>query len=115
MINETKKSVSGPVRLLLVSIAGMVIIGLMSFGSGTLTYNNKQVLRDTTNWPATFGFGHTATVQEISKWDIAIRADGKGLPPGEGNAAKGEVIYASKCVACHGANGKGTPDVKLLG
>ena len=33
--------------------------------------------------------------------------DGAGLPPGSGTAAQGAVIYAQKCVACHGEGGKG--------
>jgi mono/diheme cytochrome c family protein len=43
----------------------------------------------------------------IAEWDISILPDGTGLPKGSGTPAKGAAIYAEKCVACHGDNGKG--------
>jgi S-disulfanyl-L-cysteine oxidoreductase SoxD len=33
--------------------------------------------------------------------------DGTGLPKGSGTPAQGAPIYAEKCSACHGDNGKG--------
>ena len=33
--------------------------------------------------------------------------DGTGLPPGSGTSAQGAPIFAQKCAACHGENGKG--------
>src|SRR5258708_21502944 len=43
----------------------------------------------------------------IAAWDISILPDGTGLPKGSGTSAQGAVIYAEKCAACHGDNGKG--------
>jgi S-disulfanyl-L-cysteine oxidoreductase SoxD len=43
----------------------------------------------------------------IAAWDISILPDGTGLPKGSGTPAQGAVVYAEKCVACHGDNGKG--------
>ena len=43
----------------------------------------------------------------IANWDISILPDGTGLPKGRGTPAKGAAIYAEKCAACHGDNGKG--------
>jgi mono/diheme cytochrome c family protein len=43
----------------------------------------------------------------IANWDISILPDGTGLPNGSGTSAQGAVIYAEKCSACHGDNGKG--------
>jgi cytochrome c len=43
----------------------------------------------------------------IAAWDISILPDGTGLPKGSGTPAQGAVIYADKCAACHGDNGKG--------
>ena len=43
----------------------------------------------------------------IAAWDISILPDGTGLPKGGGTPAQGAVIYAEKCAACHGDNGKG--------
>ena len=44
---------------------------------------------------------------DISAWDISIQPDGTGLPKGSGTSAQGAVIFAEKCTACHGDNGKG--------
>jgi S-disulfanyl-L-cysteine oxidoreductase SoxD len=43
----------------------------------------------------------------IANWDISILPDGTGLPKGSGTAAQGAPIFAEKCSACHGDNGKG--------
>ena len=43
----------------------------------------------------------------IAAWDISIQPDGTGLPKGSGTPAQGAPIYAEKCSACHGDNGKG--------
>lgn len=53
-----------------------------------------------------YGFGHAPTPGEVAAWDIDVRADGKGLPPGEGTVAEGEKIFGEKCVACHGPKGE---------
>jgi cytochrome c len=43
----------------------------------------------------------------IANWDISILPDGTGLPKGSGTSAQGAGIFAEKCSACHGDNGKG--------
>jgi len=50
----------------------------------------------------------------IANWDISILPDGAGLPKGSGTAAKGAAIYAEKCSACHGDNGKGGLSAALV-
>jgi S-disulfanyl-L-cysteine oxidoreductase SoxD len=50
----------------------------------------------------------------IAAWDISILPDGTGLPKGSGTPAQGAVIYAEKCAACHGDNGKGGPAAALV-
>jgi cytochrome c len=72
-------------------------------------------VRGEPKWPKTFGYGKTATQQEITKLDIDVRPDGKGLPAGSGNVAEGAVIYTNKCAACHAADGKEIKGVKLPG
>jgi mono/diheme cytochrome c family protein len=52
---------------------------------------------------------------DIAAWDISIQPDGTGLPPGGGTPAQGAKIYAQKCVACHGENGKGANNAPLVG
>lgn len=55
-----------------------------------------------------YGIGREATAQEIAGWDIDVRPDGQGLPPGKGSAKAGEDIYMARCSACHGEFGEGT-------
>jgi cytochrome c len=50
--------------------------------------------------------GRAATSQEIAGWDIDVRPDGQGLPPGSGSVKAGEEIYMGKCAACHGEFGE---------
>lgn len=54
-----------------------------------------------------YGFGKTATAEEIEGWDIDIRPDGMGLPEGEGSVSDGEVLYEQLCATCHGLFGEG--------
>jgi cytochrome c5 len=50
--------------------------------------------------------GRIATPQEIAGWDIDVRPDGQGLPPGSGSVKAGEEVYMAKCAACHGEFGE---------
>ena len=50
----------------------------------------------------------------IAAWDISILPDGTGLPKGSGTPAQGAVIFAEKCAACHGDNGKGGEAAALV-
>lgn len=60
------------------------------------------------------GIGTVATAKEISGWDIDIRPDGKGLPPGQGTAAEGEPLYGERCARCHGDFGEGAGNFPAL-
>ena len=51
--------------------------------------------------------GTPASAEEISGWDIDVRPDGLGLPPGSGSVEDGEVLYEEKCASCHGTFGEG--------
>jgi cytochrome c len=61
------------------------------------------------------GLGAPASSSEIAAWDISILPDGTGLPPGSGTPAQGSQVYAQKCAACHGENGKGAANAALVG
>jgi S-disulfanyl-L-cysteine oxidoreductase SoxD len=61
------------------------------------------------------GIGHPANPAEIAGWDIDVRADGKGLPPGRGSVRDGAKIFAEQCAGCHGENGEGKPMDRLAG
>src|ERR1044072_2852784 len=50
--------------------------------------------------------GRAATPAEIAGWDIDVRPDGQGLPPGKGSVKAGEDLYMTKCAACHGEFGE---------
>jgi cytochrome c len=54
-----------------------------------------------------YGYGTSATPQQIAGWNIDVRPDGKGLPPGSGSVEKGADIFQTHCAACHGAFGEG--------
>ncbi|KDB02979.1 cytochrome C [Defluviimonas sp. 20V17] len=58
--------------------------------------------------PAAAGpVGRAALRAEIAAWNIDIRPDGAGLPPGQGSVTDGEALYAEACAACHGDFGEG--------
>jgi cytochrome c551/c552 len=50
--------------------------------------------------------GRPATAKEIAAWDIDVRPDFKGLPPGSGTVAKGMAVWEGKCASCHGTFGE---------
>jgi cytochrome c5 len=61
-----------------------------------------------------YGIGTPATASEIAGWDIDIRPDGKGLPPGSGSVEDGEMMYEEKCASCHGSFGEGVGRYPVL-
>ncbi len=56
---------------------------------------------------APLGVGRPALPAEIAAWNIDVRPDGQGLPPGHGTAAQGEALFQDRCAACHGEFGEG--------
>ena len=91
------------------------VIFLMAAGNEREVKATGDSIKDTANWPASFGFGRVATAEEIARIDIDIRPDGLGLPAGSGNAAQGRKIYQVKCAVCHGKNGTEGPLNRLVG
>lgn len=67
------------------------------------------------NAPNRFGFGNEASEARIAMWDIDVRPDGTGLPPGSGTVAEGREVYDLQCVACHGPTGTEGPNDRLVG
>ena len=51
--------------------------------------------------------GRPALPEEIAAWDVAVLPDGRGLPPGSGDVATGEEVFAEKCASCHGEFAEG--------
>jgi cytochrome c len=108
------------VIIMIVAVLSFVIASVAKQSQGEK--NNSRMPRsarnykiDTNKWPKTFGFGRAATKVEINAWDIDIRPDGKGLPPGQGSVSKGRAIYIQKCAACHGEKSDEQLEVKTLG
>ncbi|HEY1091255.1 MAG TPA: c-type cytochrome [Burkholderiaceae bacterium] len=52
------------------------------------------------------GVGRPATPAEVKAWDIDVRPDFKGLPPGRGTVAQGQDLWEAKCAGCHGVFGE---------
>ena len=52
------------------------------------------------------GAGRDATPREVAAWDIDVRPDFKGLPPGQGSVAQGQDVWEAKCAHCHGIFGE---------
>lgn len=67
------------------------------------SYAAAQAAKET---PRTYGIGHVATAAQIAGWDIDVRPDGQGAPPGRGSVKDGEKVYMEKCAACHGEFGE---------
>jgi hypothetical protein len=55
-----------------------------------------------------FGFGAPASEEQIAGWDIDVKPDGTGLPPGSGSVQQGEELFARLGAKCHGEKGEGT-------
>jgi cytochrome c len=96
-------------------LACPVLLLLMSLKTVFRPLQGGKPLTDSLKRPAKFGFGRTATTQEIAAWDIDVRPDGKGLPLGQGDVKKGKLLYALKCAMCHGVDGREKPGIKLPG
>jgi mono/diheme cytochrome c family protein len=58
--------------------------------------------------PGHYGYGRTPTPQEIAGWNIDVRPDGAGLPPGSGSVEHGADVYDAQCAGCHGTFGEGS-------
>jgi cytochrome c len=65
--------------------------------------------------PQQYHLGRPPTQAEIDGWNIDVRPDGQGLPPGRGSVAQGREIFASTCAVCHGDKGQGGPADRLVG
>lgn len=73
-------------------VAGLVLLGLAGLTGAQPTAKFT-------------GIGRDATVKEVQAWDIDVRPDFKGLPPGSGTVTKGQDIWEEKCATCHGIFG----------
>lgn len=59
--------------------------------------------------------GHAITQAEAAGGRPMVFPDGRGLPPGSGDARIGKMIFAQQCANCHGAGGRGGSAPELVG
>lgn len=78
--------------ILVASVLALAVWLPASAGAGERAYHNV---------------GAPATAAEIHGWNIDVRPDGVGAPPGSGTPDQGEQVYVQKCAACHGDFGEG--------
>lgn len=92
-------------------------------GSGSLDPSDTTLVKHASSsipvfpdhWPEIFGFGRTVSASEIDSWDIDVMPDGTGLPEGHGKVEEGKLLYAQKCILCHGPTGTEGPFDRLVG
>ena len=86
------------------ALFGASILALAAAGAAAAPKTVKE--RPHSEAPKHLGIGREAKPAEIAGWDIDIRPDGTGLPPGKGTVKQGEAIYMQQCAACHGEFGE---------
>jgi len=59
--------------------------------------------------------GRAVTADVAARASLNVFPDGRGLPPGRGNAVQGEPLFRQHCAMCHGAGGKGASAEELSG
>jgi cytochrome c len=90
----------------------------MSISRGSISRSASFLLAACLVAPMAFAespnLGKPLTEADIGAWAITVLPDGTNLPKGSGTAAQGAKVYEEKCVACHGAGGKGGPYAVLV-
>ena len=81
------------------SRSASLIVSALLLASPALAQDNKSA-------PRNYGIGQTATPEQIAGWDIDVRPDGQGAPPGKGSVRDGEKLYLERCASCHGEFGE---------
>jgi len=89
-------------RNLACTVAAIVLTAVASSGVKAQTVKTSEAVAGAKR----LDIGRVATVQEIAGWDIDVRPDGEGAPPGHGSVKDGEEVYMAKCAACHGEFGE---------
>lgn len=62
-----------------------------------------------------YQLGRPITAAQIAPWDIDVKPDGTGLPPGKGSATQGQHLYDERCASCHGTFGDDSSYALLAG
>jgi len=61
------------------------------------------------------GLGEPVDPDRIAEIDYTIMPNGDGLPPGSGSAREGRDVFNRHCIACHGQEGQGALNDRLVG
>jgi cytochrome c len=61
------------------------------------------------------GLGEAVDAVAVARASLTVYPDGRGLPPGRGDARAGAEVYAVHCQACHGPGGRGGSNDALVG
>ncbi len=61
------------------------------------------------------GIGVAVSDAELQAMGATIMPNGDGLPPGSGDAVAGKTVFQINCMACHGAEGAGGINDRLVG
>jgi cytochrome c len=109
------RSPSRRIASALATAACAALAAAIAVAPRSLAAQNKPNAAAPPAQPDRFGFGRPATESEIAAWDIDVRPDGTGLPPGQGTPVDGEPIYAARCSGCHGKTGREGPNDVLVG
>ena len=59
--------------------------------------------------------GIVVSEAELQAMSVSIMPNGEGLPPGSGDAVAGKTVYQINCMACHGEEGAGGINDRLVG
>ncbi len=99
---EPKASLEGRTTLLQAAMLAMAI----TFSPPAPAEAQQRPQAQAQPAPKKTGLGREAHPDEVKAWDIDIRPDGQGLPPGKGSVKAGEDIYQAQCASCHGEFGE---------
>ena len=83
--------------------ASLALVLLAALAAPSLAQDKKQ---DTKAPIRIYDIGVVASPEQIAGWDIDVRPDGTGAPPGHGSVKEGEKLYVERCAACHGEFGE---------
>jgi len=106
---------SRSVKVVLAATLGIAAIALLPAPAAAQHKQAKAAVEQAApKPPARLGLGREALPEEIRAWDIDVRPDGQGLPPGKGTAKLGDAIFQEKCSSCHGEFGEGVGRYPVL-
>lgn len=95
-------------HLLLTCVAIVALCAAPAFAQQGKTAHEKAAATTAAAKPEPkLGLGRPALPDEVQAWDIDVRPDGAGLPPGRGSVKQGDELFQAQCAACHGEFGQG--------